>query len=102
MNPIISLLYLFLGTFYSCNISAAGHQSFGDVASNLYEPLSIVINLVRAISVVCGAGLLLGSVLKYLEYRKNPVAVRLSTALFMVIFGVSLILIEFIPLHLNG
>lgn len=92
MNRII---FCILIGIYGCNIYG---QGIGDVASNIYQPVTIMIQLVRAVSVLCGAGLILGSLLKYLEYRRNPVAVRLSMVIFMLLFGISLLLVSIIPM----
>jgi hypothetical protein len=102
-RSVLLLLYALISVLYSCSAygAPAGH-SFGDVASNIYEPVSIIIQLVRAVSFISGSGLLLGGMVKYIDYRRNPIAVRLSTVAFMFIFGVSLILIGFIPFKPNG
>lgn len=89
------LLVILLVTFISCNVMAS---SFGEVAQNLYEPVSFVIRLLRAVSVLAGSGLMLGSIFKYIEYRRNPVQVRLSMVIFMLIFGIALIILGFVPM----
>lgn len=89
------LFCLFLSLFYSCNVVATA--GLGEVAQGIYEPISIVIQLVRAVSIISGSGLILGSLIRYRDYRRNPVAVRLSSVLFMFIFGSALILVGLIP-----
>jgi uncharacterized ion transporter superfamily protein YfcC len=89
------LFCILLSSLYCCNATA---QNFGEVAASLYEPLSLVIQLVRAVSIICGSGLILGGILKYIDYRRNPIAVRLSAVLSMFFFGVALIIVGFLPL----
>jgi hypothetical protein len=98
LSALISMLYSF--SVYGAPVGL--NHSFGEVASNIYEPVSIIIQLVRAVSFISGGGLILGGLIKYIDYRRNPIAVRLSTVTFMFIFGVSLILIGFIPFKANG
>jgi|LakMenEpi03Aug12_release.lakeMendotaPanAssembly.Ray.scaffolds.fasta_scaffold501740_2 hypothetical protein len=76
-------------------------QGLGNIASSIYEPISVVIRLVRAVSITCGVGLILGGFLRYIDYRRNPVAVRLSAVIFMFLFGIALIIVGFIPLRLT-
>jgi hypothetical protein len=94
MIQIISFSILLL-SLYCCNLEA---QGIGEVAANIYEPICVIIQLVRAVSVICGAGLLLGGVLRFIEYRRNPVAVRLSMVIFMFLFGASLVIVGLIPM----
>ncbi len=93
------LIGIVLSSVYSCNVNA---QGFGEVAANIYEPVSMVIHLVRGVSIISGAGLVIGSILRYIEYRRNPVAVRLSAVIFMLLFGIALIIVGFIPMNLKG
>jgi fumarate reductase subunit C len=58
----------------------------------------MIIQLVRAVSVICGIGLLLGGILRFIEYRRNPVVVRLSMVVFMFLFGAALVIVGLIPL----
>lgn len=99
MIQIILTFCILLSTFYCCNLSA---QAIGEVAANIYQPVSVIISLVKAVSIICGSGLMLGGILRFFDYRRNPVAVRLSTVVFMFIFGAALIIVGLIPLHLGN
>lgn len=99
MIRLFTLVSILLTTLYSCNLAA---QGIGDVASNIYQPVTVVISLVKAVSVICGSGLVLGGILRYFDYRRNPVAVRLSMVLFMFFFGLALIIVGSIPLRMAG
>jgi len=80
---------------YSYNINA---QGLGDAAAGFYEPITVITQLVQAISIICGSGLILGSFFKYFEHRKNPVVTPLSMVIFMFLFGISLIILGRIPM----
>lgn len=97
MNRLLLIICILLSTIYSCNLTA---QGIGDVATNIYQPVSIIINLVKAVSIICGSGLVLGGVLRYFDYRRNPVAVRPSMVIFMFIFGGALIIVGLLPMKM--
>jgi hypothetical protein len=92
---------ILLNVFYSCG-AVAKDEGIGGVANDIFEPVYLVIQLVRSVSIVCGSGLILGGFLKFIEYRRNPVAVRLSTVVSMFFFGIALILIGFIPMKITS
>jgi hypothetical protein len=92
----LMILSIVLTVVYCGNALAA--PTLGSIASNIYEPVSLVIQLLRTISIICGVGLVLGGCIKYLEYRRNPIAIRLSTVFFMFFFGIALIIVGFIPM----
>jgi hypothetical protein len=81
-------------SFYTLVVQAA---TFGEVAQNLYEPVSLIIELLRAVSILCGGGLILGGFFRFIEYRRNPIAIRLSMVVFMFVFGIGLILLGLTP-----
>lgn len=95
MSSFIFIVFT-LSAFYSCDLCA---QGIGNVAANINEPIQVIINLVQAVSIICGTGLLLGGILRYIDYRRNPVAVRLGTVFFMFLFGAALVVVGLIPLH---
>lgn len=88
-------LIIILSIFLSCNVMGG---TFGEIATNVYEPVTFILKLVRAVSIICGVGLVLGSFLRYLEYRRNPVNVHLTMVIFSLLFGVALIILGFIPM----
>jgi uncharacterized membrane protein len=94
-----SLFCILLSTLYSCNINALA--GIGEVAAQIYEPVAVMIQLVRSVSIICGSGLILGGILRYVDYRRNPAAVRLSVVIFMFVFGIALIIVGFIPMNLG-
>lgn len=93
-------LCLLASLLYTCTASA--EVGLGSVAASIYEPISVVIQLVRAVSIISGSGLILGSFLRYFDYRRNPVAVRLSAVIFMGLFGLALIFVGLIPYNILG
>lgn len=91
---------ILLITFYSCNILAQTQVAIADVATCIYEPIFLIIQLVRSVSLICGGSLILGGLFRYVDYRRNPVAVPFSRVFFMLLFGISLIAVGLIPMNL--
>lgn len=92
---MLGRLVILLSIILTCNAMAS---SFGEIAQNVYEPVTMVLKLLRAVSIICGVGLVLGSVMKYMEYRRNPIAVSLGMVVFTFLFGVALIILGLIPM----
>ncbi|MDQ2993665.1 MAG: hypothetical protein M3R00_01790 [Pseudomonadota bacterium] len=73
-------------------------QSYGGIAQNLLGPVGAIISIVRAICIISGTGLLIGSLIRFSDYRKNPIEITLPTVVTMFAAGCGLILLAFIPL----
>lgn len=86
------LLYSDLALAYS-----RGTVNHG-VASNLLDFERTVQGFIQFIALVTGVALLLFSLSAFKSHRKNPVNVRLSKPISMVIFGIALIILSFIPM----
>lgn len=71
--------------------------SIGNVADNLYGPMTAIISIVRAISITAGVGLVLASFAKFGDHRRNRHEVTLALVITMFVSGVCLILVGFIP-----
>lgn len=73
-------------------------HSMGDAAHNLLGPIGAIISMVRAICIITGLGLVLGSMVKYSDHRNNRQQTTLTTVLVMIVAGALLITLAFIPL----
>ncbi len=80
-------------------VFARRSQSLGGIAKNLDQPIQGVIGLIQTICLIAGIGLLIGSVIKYMQHRKNPVEVTLGTVFTLLLVGLALIALTFIPLN---
>lgn len=67
----------------------------GGMAEHLLEPVSVVSDFIGTASIVVGAACLFGSVIRYTQYRVNPLAFPLSTVVVLFIIGVILVLLPF-------
>lgn len=75
--------------------------NIGDVANNLLGIVKNVHTLLHAVLIVSGAALCLGSIIKYQKYRQNPKAVPLSSSITMLVAGIVLIGMTYIPMVLK-
>ena len=67
------------------------HSGIGGVASNLMEPVSVLTDFITSASLIIGTTFLFASLIKYMEYRVNPLAVPISNVIFLLICGVLLL-----------
>jgi hypothetical protein len=71
--------------------------SIGNVADNLLGPMTGIISVVRAISIIAGIGMVLGSIAKFADYRRNHHEVSLALVITMLLAGICLVLVGFVP-----
>ncbi len=88
-------LWVFLPTL--C-IASPGAHSLGEIAGGISDPILGIIKLVHAICLIAGVGLVVGSVIRYKQHRQNPVEVPMSSCIMLLIAGLALIALTFIPL----
>ena len=72
---------------------AMAEVSLGGISTSLMGPMAVLTKVILFISMICGIGFFLGSLIQYKYHRENPQQVRLSTPI--VLFLLSLILIGF-------
>lgn len=70
----------------------------GSVAQNILEPVLIVNSFLFSTCIVLGVSFLFASIIKYIEHRRSPLLVPISTVVFLVVAGIVLILLPFLPL----
>lgn len=90
MKKLLPILFLTLVMSTPVLADATG---LGSVASNLMEPVSILSDFVVNGSLVVGIMFIFGSVIKYGQHRRNPLAVPISNVVFIFICGILLLLL---------
>lgn len=83
---ILSLSFLAFSRVYA-------DSGIGVVAQNLIEPVSILSGFVSTASLIIGVSFLFGALMRYMQYRQNPLAVPLSTVVMLFIMGLILVLL---------
>ena len=82
--PVIALAYTNTG--------------FGGVAGNMLEPVTVLSDFVDTACIVIGVGFIFASVVKYIEHRRSPLMVSISTVIFLLIAGILLLLLPFMSM----
>lgn len=88
MWSFISRILLIFGCLLPGVVSAT---SLGQVANNLMAPVFILTNFIASISLTIGISFIFASVIKYMQYRVNPLAVPISTVILLLIMGIVLV-----------
>ncbi|MBX3709750.1 MAG: hypothetical protein KIT56_02025 [Gammaproteobacteria bacterium] len=74
----------------------AANVGIGRVASNIMDPVSVVSDFVHSGCILIGGAFIFASIVKYIEHRKNPLMVPISTVIFLLIAGFVLVCLPFI------
>ena len=90
---------LVIGSYAFAASEGAG---FGAVAKNLMEPVSLFSSFIDAACFLIGGSFLFASVIKYVEHRRSPLMVPISTVIFLLIAGVLLVLLPFLANFMEG
>lgn len=75
--------------------------SLGDIAKQMRFGVDFITEGLLFVTLVTGSLLVLGSFFKYVKYRKNPIEVKFSSVMVMLVAGLALVLIYFLP-RLHG
>jgi|SRR5579862_6737516 len=103
-KPIISRLFFLL-----CMISTAVYAdyygrttSLGTVANNLMQPVNLFESFLNTACFLLGGSFVFASIIKYLEHRRSPLMVSISTVVFLFIAGFLLVLFPFLHMLLTS
>lgn len=73
-------------------------SGIGQVALNMMEPVSLFSDFVLTGCFLIGGSFLFAAIIKYFEHRRSPLMVPISTVIFLLIAGILLILLPFLPM----
>lgn len=93
MSFIFNFFKLACLQFFSSLVFAASHSGFGGVATNLLDPISVFSDFVDSACLVIGGAFLFASLIKYIEHRRSPTMVTMSTVVFLLIAGILLLIL---------
>src|SRR5579872_564418 len=68
-------------------------SGIGDFATSLMEPVSILSGFINSGAIIIGFFFIFGSIVRYIQYRQNPLAVPLSNVVLLLILGIVLLLL---------
>lgn len=68
-------------------------SGIGGMAANLMSPVSVLSDFVSSGCLLLGVSFLFASIVKYIEHKRSPLMVPISTVVFFIIAGIVLIAI---------
>lgn len=93
--------YLLLVSLVLFTITGLADTGFGQVAQNAMEPVTIFSQFVDAACFLIGGSFIFASIVKYIEHRRSPLMVSISTVIFLFIAGLFLIALPFLSLFIK-
>lgn len=85
-----------VAAFMMIQAAFAAHETgLGSVARNMLEPVYVLSDFVSATCFIIGSGFIFASIIKYIEHRRSPLMVPISTVIFLFIAGLLLIGLPF-------
>lgn len=73
----------------------AAKNGFGGVAQNMMEPVNLMSDFVNTACFIIGGSFMFASIIKYIEHKRSPLMVSISTVIFLFIGGLVLVLLPF-------
>lgn len=87
------LLAILLNSAYAATTKKL--TGVGFVAENLMDPVGMAADFIYTGCFILGASFIFAAVVKYVEHRRNPLMVPISTVVFLLLAGILLFLIPF-------
>jgi hypothetical protein len=92
----IVILQLIVLIFTPIMAYAQQRTGIGGVAENILDPVNILSDFVHSACILVGGAFLFASLIKYVEHRRSPLMVPISTVIFLLIAGLILVLLPLI------
>jgi hypothetical protein len=86
---------LFILSVVNAALFAAEPTGIGAVANNLMGPVTYLSDFIYTACMILGFSFIFASVIKYLEHKRSPLAVPMSTFVFLLVAGLGLISLPF-------
>lgn len=105
MNKLRYLHYVCFTTltmFLMPTVAFASPGGIGQVAGNLMGPVGLLSEFVYTACFGIGGAFLFATIIKYIEHRRSPTMVPISTVVFLFISGAVLLLLPFLSYLLTG
>jgi len=97
-KQIIFSLFTIICFSVSVTVFAAQFETIGQTSTNLIDVAFGVKMIVRTMFIIAGSAFFMGGLYHYIKHRQNSVEYRISTAIVLVVLGVCLIIISFLPM----
>lgn len=76
----------------------ARSYGYGETSNMIFKGTQVIGRMMNVICWITGGVMLLGSMIKYKKYRENPVEVRFSSVMSMLVTSLALIALGFVPM----
>jgi len=90
---LISLFLIWQGFLNQSCYASKQDQSLATLADSMMEPITLFSGLINTACYLLGGSFIFASLIKYLEHRRSPLMVSISTVIFLLIAGIILILL---------
>lgn len=90
------LLQLIILIFVPVLAFAEQRIGIGGVAQNIMEPVNVLSDFVHSACLLIGGSFLFASLIKYIEHRRSPLMVPISTVVFLLIAGLIMVVLPLI------
>lgn len=84
-----------LGNLLLCSLSYAEATGIGAVANNLMTPVGLFSDFIYTGCIVLGASFIFAGIIKYIDHRRSPLFVPISTVVFLFFAGILLLILPF-------
>jgi hypothetical protein len=92
-NLILKIILLMAVPMTAFAVRAAHDVGLGSVANSLMQPVDLATIFLHKGCYLLGAAFLFSSLVKYIDHRRSPTMVPISTVFFLIIAGLVLIAI---------
>lgn len=97
MSKLIASILLELGCVFFQVVMAAQDVGLGRVSTHIIlEPMTYASHFINTVCLAVGLSFLFASVIKYVEHKRSPLMVPMSTVVFLLISGILLVLLPFV------
>lgn len=76
----------------------AADYGYAEVSQMIFHASQVVGKMMNVVCWVAGGVMLIGSMVKYKKYRENPVEVRFSSVMSMLVTSLAVIALGFVPM----
>lgn len=94
LTNLCCLLIVGMNTTYAATVRHS--STMGDFAGNIIDPICIMTSAFYKICYLIGAALLIACAIQFKAHRNNPLQVRASQPIALLIFGLAFILLPII------
>lgn len=91
----LKIILALCGSLLVTTVFAARETGIGLMANNILEPVGLIHSFVTAACFIIGGSFLFAAIIKYIEHRRSPLMVPISTVIFLVLGGLALIGLPF-------